>query len=578
MKKQDTDGLATEFLEEISQRAEQKYDGQLHQAFIDWYVEAEFGNVTWQFTDDSSDAGIDAVIWLPNENPSVCILQSKFTKRVGAARLSRASYAEFEKVIECGYSRDVGSLLQHAREDVKRIYRKAFGALEPLRSWTHEQRAFRLITTNEGRSALESQRMSQSPYRYASDILRLYGHYRKTKIPRPPPLILRSDRVLKCKKRNGIQGAYVFNARVSDFHSYLESTDVARLVVRNIRFGLAGRVGREIRKTYEESPDDFWFLHNGLTIVCDDARKKPKGFELTNPSVVNGAQTLYAISGSPQKRTSATVMTRIIVRDQSVKESIDDDHWVQRVIKGVNTQNRVRADDFRSNEPEQVELQDRFREMKVFYERKRGEWKEYRNDPRFRKFRRLSLKTLGMLLTVVGDEAGRGVVKAKRGVEAVFGGDAYATIFPPKRLVIKRFKRMYLAYRIHRFVQEFAYVSSRERRKQGHAFWTTVWLLMRGIEERRALHSRTTVAGIKSAFDQMEDRSRAGAAGRAAARRVGKAVWSSWKTARRVDRDRWTANNFFKSDFGHRKVLQLARPRVRADISKLAGLLGAARQ
>jgi hypothetical protein len=51
----------------------------------------------------------------------------------------------------------------------------------------------------------------------------------------------------------------------------------------------------------------------------------------------------------------------------------EDDDWLQRIIRGVNTQNRVHNYDFRSNEPEQVLLQTKFRELKVFYERKRGE-------------------------------------------------------------------------------------------------------------------------------------------------------------------------------------------------------------
>ncbi len=43
----------------------------------------------------------------------------------------------------------------------------------------------------------------------------------------------------------------------------------------------------------------------------------------------------------------------------------------------------------------------------------------------------------------------------------------------------------------------------------------------------------------------------------------------SWN-ARRADVEQWTANNFFKSKWGHRKVLRLAMPKVRQSLRALA--------
>ncbi len=53
--------LMGEFLDEIAERAESKYNGLLHQGFLDWYIEAEFGTVRWDFTDgpnDGAEAGL----------------------------------------------------------------------------------------------------------------------------------------------------------------------------------------------------------------------------------------------------------------------------------------------------------------------------------------------------------------------------------------------------------------------------------------------------------------------------------------------------------------------------------------
>src|SRR4051812_33664163 len=92
--------LVAEFIEEIRERADRR-GMHLHHAFVDWYVEAEFGRATeWQFTDDVSDGGIDAIVWRNGETPPVVIIQSKFTKNVGMSKLHERAYNEFWGVVD----------------------------------------------------------------------------------------------------------------------------------------------------------------------------------------------------------------------------------------------------------------------------------------------------------------------------------------------------------------------------------------------------------------------------------------------------------------------------------------------
>src|SRR5439155_11984383 len=143
---------------------------------------------------------------------------------------------------------------------------------------------------------------------------------------------------------------------------------------------------------------------------------------------------------SPRKESPALVIVRVVVRSDKEKH-LDDDQWVQRVIRGVNTQNKVEPYDFRSNDPEQVELQRKFKEQRVFYERKRGEWKEVRTDPKYKGHARISLQTLGQILTTVMDEDGHGVLIVKRGTETIFEDKLYKKLFPSRAAVASRFKR-----------------------------------------------------------------------------------------------------------------------------------------
>jgi hypothetical protein len=426
-----------------------------------------------------------------------------------------------------------------------------------------EKRRFRLVTTLNRQPTAEFERIPKENFVYVEGVLRLYEQYRKGATPRSRQLQLSIEDKLSYKDPRRRVTSYLFNARLSDIRKYLGENDVGRLVARNIRYNLGGRVGGAIRSTYEKAPHNFWYVHNGLTIVCDDFIEKDQVATLINPSVINGAQTLYAISGSANKKSQALVTTRVIVRSPHQAKAPEDDEWLQGVIRGVNTQNRVRAYDFRSNEPEQIELQKKFRDIKVFYERKRGEWREFRNEPRYRGFDRISLLELGQILTATAEKDGQGVLSVKRGTEGIFDEKHYRRLFPSRLKVLRRFEKIYLAYRLYRLLRLFGYLSTREWRRQHHAFWNTLWLLHRGVTDITRLYGRTTLQGIKDAFDAFEATGAAGRRARKLVKQTRSAVWSAWRHARKADVEFWTANNFFKSKFGNKKVLTLAYPKIR---------------
>jgi len=233
------------------------------------------------------------------------IIQSKFSENVGCSLLGLGAYKEFSRVVEAFYREDkFDEFLKDVRDDAKRSYRKAHEQLKDLNNWLVEKRAFRLITTCRRRPSGEDDGLKEDAYLYADDILALYGQYRKGHTPRPQDLHLHVEDKLPYKDSQRRVSSYLFNAKVSDFRKYFEKHDVARLVARNIRYNLGGRIGRDIRSTYEDKPHDFWYVHNGITIICDQYSEHDQVATLTNPSVVNGAQTLYAIAASSRKAAS----------------------------------------------------------------------------------------------------------------------------------------------------------------------------------------------------------------------------------------------------------------------------------
>ena len=237
--------LCAEFLDLLHQRAEERFSGKLEQAFVDWYVEAEFGDVEWDFTDGAHDGGIDALVWLKHEKLPVVVIQSKFSCNIGSYNLAQNAYEKFSEVVDLFYCRndaDFESWLDKVHESLRAKYRKAYESLGQL-NWANGKKAFRLATCSRRVAAREHGRLPSSDYRYEPEVLELYRHYRVVGMPKPKPLSLSASQVIRRLSHGGQVESLLFNARMSEFKSYLNEVDVARVVARNIRFNLGKRIG-----------------------------------------------------------------------------------------------------------------------------------------------------------------------------------------------------------------------------------------------------------------------------------------------------------------------------------------------
>jgi hypothetical protein len=157
-----------------------------------------------------------------------------------------------------------------------------------------------------------------------------------------------------------------------------------RLFAKNIR-GVLGdsNVNLEIAETLNENPNEFWFLNNGITMICDTVEKNMVGgattdvgqFACTNLSVVNGAQTVSTIGRFGERDSSALNNVFVPVRIISLKDTTPG--FGQKITKANNTQNKVEARDFVTFDPEQTRLRDELLIDDVDYHFSRG---QYTND------------------------------------------------------------------------------------------------------------------------------------------------------------------------------------------------------
>jgi hypothetical protein len=150
-----------------------------------------------------------------------------------------------------------------------------------------------------------------------------------------------------------------------------------RLFRKNVRQSLGpnNKVNRSLRGTINgERVNDFFFYHNGITAICDEAIvDMDKGeMTVTGLSVVNGCQSLSTIySVSERVRAPEAKEACILFRFYE----IPDRAFADRISVNTNSQSAVKPRDLRSNDKVMVGLKRAFeaRYPNGFFMTKRGE-------------------------------------------------------------------------------------------------------------------------------------------------------------------------------------------------------------
>jgi hypothetical protein len=143
------------------------------------------------------------------------------------------------------------------------------------------------------------------------------------------------------------------------------STHGRMLFAKNLRYFRGDTpINEGIDKTLTETPDNFWYFNNGITMLCNKLGKALIGtsntdigvFNCEGASVVNGAQTVGVIwemaRRDPVKleKTTARVQMRIISLEKC------PEGFGTEVTRAANTQNPIRHRDYAALDPEQQRL------------------------------------------------------------------------------------------------------------------------------------------------------------------------------------------------------------------------------
>ncbi|MGC6482659.1 MAG: AIPR family protein [Synechococcus sp.] len=205
--------------------------------------------------------------------------------------------------------------------------------------------------------------------------------------------------------QGGDWSAYSTSVEVSWLKSLFEKHG-RDLFSANVRDYLGSRsstknINDNIKRTAKEHPDMFWVYNNGITVLVHDFRivsqENSNTLEIDGVAVVNGAQTTGALGTiSIADIKDAKVAARFV--------KCSDPATIKNIIRFNNSQNKVEAADFRSNDAVQTRLRGEFEGLSnVYYSggRRGGE------DDAIRRTRNvLSSHTVGQALTAFHGDPG----------------------------------------------------------------------------------------------------------------------------------------------------------------------------
>jgi len=220
--------------------------------------------------------------------------------------------------------------------------------------------------------------------------------------------------------------SWVFSICGQDIGNMFEKAGV-RLFAKNIRGYLGSTdINEGMSDTIKKEPDNFWYYNNGVTIVCDDARREMQGGEdvliVDGAQVINGQQTTRTLQNNNSYATN--VLVKIIKIPIEHENNGEYDGLVNSIVRSTNWQNYISPSDLVSNDYVQIFLERELRKKRYQYIRKRMSKSEARS--LFGQgFYQIDKREMAQAIAACLFDPST----VRKGKERLFEGDYYKSIF-----------------------------------------------------------------------------------------------------------------------------------------------------
>ena len=170
---------------------------------------------------------------------------------------------------------------------------------------------------------------------------------------------------------------------LEDYYAFISDDGVLRKHIFdwNVRdYEGEVEVNKEISQSLGDSAaPEFWWLNNGVTVICARASSTGKTFSLDDVQIVNGLQTSVTIH---QYLNDAPAEDPARKRSLLVRIIVTDDHRTRdKVIRATNRQTAVPVASLRATDHVQRHLETYFLSADWFYERRKNYYRNQGKTP-----------------------------------------------------------------------------------------------------------------------------------------------------------------------------------------------------
>ena len=403
---------------------------------------------------EAYDGGFDAVFANPDRSENeVVIVQSKCYEH--AIRVDGLE-AELRKIGTSLKQFQRGGMSKRA-ESVKEAYSRAVSecedshsvryAIDIVTSWmptSDRQRAVLDAVAAEYLEKLKRLNVSRISLIYGDQLLDQAESWNEEKA-------LVDHDVFRWYKKDGVlryQGSVIVNLRASSLREVYRRRQKEVLGL-NLRYHVKRNtmqkdVDSKIENTIRNCADKFWFLNNGIMIICRDVRLNRGGsLDLFDYSIVNGGQTTYNINDHwLDCSVDDFAVTCKIVCLPDIKKSIGM-KFAQNIAVSANSQKPINEASLIANNREQVRLGSALADHNICYIRKEGDkpgFKEYKYRANIEDIGKLGLAGILMM-----------PMEARNKTKLMFADPYYERIFRKERARMFRdllvIRDAYIAFR-----------------------------------------------------------------------------------------------------------------------------------
>lgn len=425
-----------------------------------------------------NDYGIDG-FYFDRESRNFYIFQFKWSdshtlfkesfQRLISAGMERVFGAKSQDPIQNNMLLQLGACLRENQELIKKVYihfvfkgdpedAERSSVLDKLRE-DLENKKHLMDDYFEGRSVSLTIEFRSSQTRKVGAV----NHQRKTR-----SYIVELSENLNGKGSNN-ENMFIAFVKISDLHKMYQDMGV-RFFERNIRSGLSesGSVNRALDRAFKQIiidknavPVDFTFNHNGVTVFAEKFEKEDGVYKITEPRLLNGAQTITTFdrfleknTENPKLKENKYLLDQIRVIGKIITNASDD--FVTTVTINNNRQNPVEPWNLRANDMIQLELQEKFKDdLSIFYERQEKSFEnmsdEDLEDSGITEKKSVNIKTLAQTFLVSDGE-----IVNTSWMSRVFEDDRiYGSVFNEGRLKADS-RKILLCYKIQYRLRKLA--------------------------------------------------------------------------------------------------------------------------